>query len=484
MKRWVGLGLCAGLLLSLSLGCASSNKKAKEAQAERRKRTVILTSRDDVRVGKEGAREVASQIGTLDDPALEAYVSSIGQKLVKALPVRSFAYHFAIVDQMEPNAFALPGGYIFVSRGLLALANNEDELACVLGHEIIHAARRHAAKQQVVESYHRRLSLPSSRARTMAAYSRDMEREADELGQRLAAAAGYDPMGMATFMRRLDQRERILIGAPRNPTFYDSHPGTRERATANAVRSRELRWTRDPSFGDPRKRLLDHTDGMIIGDRPETGVFDGQLFLHPVLDFEIKFPRGWQVQNSQSAVGARSPRQDAVVFLTSDMPEGDLEELAEDFLLELQDETPVTVTERKRVRLGAIPALRYAISGGRGGRRFNGYITFFPYAKSTWRLVGIQPLAAGNHYLPQILLTARTFRPLTAAHRRLIHADHMRVALTRSGEDLVRLGARTGNEWDPTMTGLINGLLGDEVFEGGELMKILRREAAAALPTD
>ncbi|MEM9176992.1 MAG: M48 family metalloprotease, partial [Myxococcota bacterium] len=414
------LGLALVALMIGEIGCASSgprDRAAADERAKERRRTVIMTTQDNVRVGREAAEQVAAQIGTLDDPELVAYVERIGKKLLRGLPRRDFAYRFAIVDQMEPNAFALPGGYIFVSRGLLALVNDEDELACVLGHEIIHAARRHSQQQQAVAASLPRLSLPGSRAKTLAAYGRDMEREADALGQRLAAAAGYDPMGMSTFMRRLDQRERLLIGAPRNPTFFDTHPGTRERARVNAMRSRELRWSRDPALGDTRKRLLDRIDGMVIGDRPETGIFLDDYFLHPALDFQIRFPPGWSTQNTARAVGAQSPRQDAVVFLTGDLPEGDLVEVADGFVAELAEDVAVDVREKKNVRLGKIEAVRYALEAGPAGRRVEAFVTFFPFAESTWRIVGASPVAAGNRYAPPILLSTRSFGPLDPARR-------------------------------------------------------------------
>ena len=298
-NRLIRVLLCGALLTSLvilgGVGCASSGKK-------RPKRTVLLTSADDVRAGAEAAKQVEASIGLLDNPELTAYVEGIGKKLLRGLPRRDFAYSFAIVDQMEPNAFALPGGHVYVSRGLLALVNDEDELACVMGHEIVHVAKRHSAQQQAVARY-QGFSLPRSRAATLAAYGRDMEREADSLGQRLCAAAGYNPMGMSTFMRSLDERDRLLIGRPRAPTFADTHPGSRERAAANSMRASELRWTRDPRLGDVKVRYLNRIDKMLIGDRPETGLFVGQLFLHPVLDFEMDFPKGWRLQNSSRAVG-------------------------------------------------------------------------------------------------------------------------------------------------------------------------------------
>jgi len=482
---WTRIAILVAVVSSLlvSAGCASKTPKERDEQAERRKRTVILTSKDDVRVGQEAAKQVSAEIGTLDDPELVAYVEGIGKKLLRALPHRDFAYRFKIVDQMEPNAFALPGGHIFVSRGLLALVNSEDELACVLGHEIIHAARRHSARQQAVARSLPGFVLPRSRAQTLAAYGRDMEREADELGQRLAAAVGYDPMGMATFMRRLDQRERLLIGAPRNPTFFDTHPGTRERASANMIRSRELRWSRAADFGDPRERHLDQIDGMIIGDRPETGVFDEDYFYHPALDFEIRFPKGWRMQNSASTVGAQSPRGDAAVFLTADLPAGDLVEVAEGWIEEQREGTRIDVQEKKRVKLGAVDGIRYKLVGSSGGFSVDAFVTFFPFADATWRFVGLNVSQAGSRYLPQILLTTRSFRPLSEEHRASIRSDRLRIVLAHAGENLAQLGDRTDNAWPPAVTGLINGHLGNEIFEGGEWMKILRRETPERLPT-
>ncbi len=459
------------LVVGVSLACAGSSKKSK-----RPKRTILLTTADDVRAGQEAAESVEAEIGLLDDPELVAYVQGIGKKLLRGLPRRDFAYRFSIVDQMEPNAFALPGGHIFISRGLMALVNSEDELACVIGHEIVHAARRHSAQQQAIVRYQKAFAPRFSRSRTLAAYGRDMEREADALGQKLAAAAGYDPMGMSTFMRRLDQRERLLIGAPRQPTFFDTHPGSRERAIATAMRSRELRWTRDPDLGDTRVRLLDRIDGMIIGDRPETGIFVDELFMHPDLDFEIRFPKGWRTQNSGRMVGATAPRGEAMIYLTADMPLGDLVELADEFALKASEEFGVRVTEKKKVRIGSIQAIRYGFEGGGIGRSIVARVTFFPFADSTWRIVGAAPAAAANRYLGQILLAARSFRPISDRSRSQIRVKRLHVVLVRPGEDVVQLGERTGNAWTPTETALMNGMLGNEVFEGGELMKILRSE--------
>jgi predicted Zn-dependent protease len=314
-----------------------------------------------------------------------------------------------------------------------------------------------------------------TRAATLASYSRDMEREADALGQRLCAAAGYDPMAMATFMRSLDQRERLLIGSPRAPTFLDTHPGSRERASEDSIRASELRWTRDASLGNVRARYLDHIDGMVIGDRTETGIFVGELFLHPALDFEMTFPKGWILQNSSQAVGALAPRREATVYLTGDLPAGDLVEVADEFAKKAEQESGVKLTEKKHVRIGRIEGVRYGFEGG-VGFPLSAKVTFFPFADSTWRMVGVAPLAAADRYFGPILLSMRSFRPITEEHRALIHVERLRVVLARDGEDVVELSARTGNTLNAASTALLNGMLGNEVLRGGQLVKIIRVE--------
>ena len=155
---------------------------------------MLVTSVDDERAGQQASASVKAQIGVLENSPLSAYVDRVGRKVLRGMPRRAFGFEFNVVDQMEPNAFALPGGYIFISRGLLALANSEDELACVIGHEIIHSAHRHAAQQQALSETRSELSpCPGTRAGKVAGYSRDMEREADKDGQKLCAAVGLRP---------------------------------------------------------------------------------------------------------------------------------------------------------------------------------------------------------------------------------------------------------------------------------------------------
>jgi predicted Zn-dependent protease len=462
------LGVCAFAAKS------SAEDEDEEKEKKKKKEVILSTEYHDSKVGAEVAEAVEVQMGLIKDPKLDAYVSGIGRKLLRGMPRNSFRFKFSVVDQVEPNAFALPGGYIYISRGLLTLANDEDELANVIGHEITHAAHRHAAAQQELRGRMIPILSGWKGAMDLAAYGRDMERDADRGGQILAAAAGYDPMGMSTFLRNMGQVERLTRGASRSPSFFDTHPGATERAAVNAARVHELRWRRDPSLGDPRAALLRVIDGIAVAQRPEAGVFQGDIFLHPDLDFRLRFPPGWRTQNTNQAVGATTPRGDAMVYLMADQPEGEPREMAEAFVERTNKEISgeLDIQESKRVMVGRLEAWRMLLqSAGRSGNILAN-VTFIPYHGATWRITGASPAGRASRYLGRTLATARSFRPLTPAERASIQSQRLRVVEARSGESLEALTRRTRNAWDVSRTAVYNGIFSNHRFKGGELVKI------------
>ena len=459
MRRLAIFG-CAAVALGVACAGGGSSRSGKV--------TVLATESDEAHAGQQGAAEVAAQMGLLGDPALDAYVGEIGRKLLRGLPYRGFDYQFRVVDQVEPNAFALPGGYIFVSRGLLLLANDEDELACVIGHEITHVARHHAAAQQGQGPV-----LSPWGAAMNSAYDRGMERTADQGGQILCAAAGYDPSALSRFLTTLLQSERLRAGYSRAPGFFDSHPGSQERAAEAAVRASELRWKRDPALGDPRAALLRRLEGVAVGQRPETGVFEGSRFLHPALGFQIRFPTGWITSNTNLAVGASSPRRDGVVYLTGEPPTATGQEAAEAWLARAkQEKQRIEVQQSGPVKVGYMDAWRLRVVTSSGGSSITSYLTFIPYGPSTFRITGAAPTMRADDTLGSTLSTARSFAPLSDEDRRGIRSTRLHVVSARAGEDLVALGQRTGNAWDPTTTAVYNGIFSDHRFQGGELVKI------------
>jgi predicted Zn-dependent protease len=438
------------------------------APAVRADRTVLLDSTyDDKAVGDKAAKGVDAQIGLLGDAALDAYIQGIGDKLLRAIPNRPFSYQFKVVDQTAPNAFALPGGHIYVSRGLLALANDEDELACVIGHEIGHVVKRHAAAQQEASA-----TSPSPlmngmlRAGQLAAFSRDLERSADHDGQILCAAAGYDPRGLARFLESLMNWEKVETGNVREASFFDSHPLSSERSTVARVDASQLRWTRDPKLGDPRAALLAHITGLPIGQRPEAGMFLGDVFVHPGLGFKMRFPRGWAKQNNPQMVGAQSPRGNAIVYLAADVPPGEPRKVAEDW-----------AEQNVKGKAEIDDAAAFAVNGMQGwrldvtGRGMRAIIAFIPFAKSVFRMMGA---AQEQKDLDMTVVTARSFRELSDQDRAALRETRLAVETAQPGEDFAALTSRTKNTWGSYQTALFNGMPPSQRFAGGETIKIAR----------
>lgn len=468
--------LCA--LVCLSASCGGS-------KPPQQKTTVLSTEYQDRDVGEDAAASVRAQMGILDDPALSGYVKELGRRLVRHAPRRAFEYQFDIIDQAEPNAFALPGGQIFISRGLLTLANTEDELAGVMGHEIIHAANRHASAQQEMQRRQNPLSMPYIKMGRIAAYGRENERDADNGGQIIAARAGFDPMGLSTFLESLGQVERLQIGHSRLPGFFDTHPGTIERAATTAAHARELGVgsMRPERVRTPEKRAayVPRIDGLALGVRPSEGVFRGSTFLHADMNFHLRFPNGWRLSNTHKAVGAQSPKLDAVIFLEVDGPGDDPQAAAERFVAQRGEQMKLEVKKAGPVKLGEIDGYRIEAEAFTG-TNVTAMITFVPYSGVMFRLVGAAPRLAAQRYLGRFRNAARTFGPLTDEERASIHGIHASVVTAGPGEDLPTLAGRVGNVWNPSQTGVLNGYPSDVRFEGGEIVKIARSVPYAPQP--
>ncbi|MEE8473800.1 MAG: M48 family metalloprotease [Myxococcota bacterium] len=470
--RYLRLAVCLGVCAGLAIAC-----KGTQPEPTERKRTVVLSTEfHDERAGTEASKEVQEQIGLVNSPELVKYVQGIGKRLVRYAPRRSFDYHFSVVNQFEPNAFALPGGYVYLTRGLLALINSEDELANVLGHEIAHSANRHAAAQQEFARRQNPFTLPWVRMSNLASYGRDQERAADQGGQTMAAKAGYDPAGMVTFLSRLGGVERLVSGISRVPSLASTHPGTIERVADCAARARAIPWRRDPSVETGLAAYLARVEGIALGVNPAEGVFEGDRFLHPDLDFHIQFPHGWRPQNSHVAVGAISPRGDAVIFLKGHGVARDAKLAAEEFVQAHEKEYGLRVTRAQHVQLRAANAYRVGVEAVLGGQSLAAEMTFIPYKGSMYRVTGVAPARVADQFLGRARNTVRSFRPLTPDERNSIRQLSLRVVKALPDEDLVALGLRTGNGWGPQRTAVLNGISSNTRFQGGELLKIAHSE--------
>ncbi len=438
-------------------------------------RLAFETTEDNLRAGRQGEEFDEARQALLGDEALDTYLSSVGRRVLEAIRTPRFRYSFRVVEEAQPNAFALPDGSVFVTRGLLVLMNDEDELACLLGHEIAHVEQRHTARHQPSSLPVSPLLGPWRRAAERAPYTQVMEEKADVLGQQLCAAAGHDPMGLSNLLRSLLQVERIQFGISRQPSFLATHPGLQNRATLNAARASKMTWRRDPRIGDPRAALLQRTEGIDVGQRPQSGVFIGNRFFDPVLGYQITFPDGWERSANNRVVGARSPGTGAVVFLVADRPAGDPKTRGEEWLARLTGDE-IQVERSQGLFVGRMPAWRLELTTGGRINRTTGSATFVSHAGRTFRLIAVAPSRAARTELGRAMTAVRSFRPLAVENRSLIRARRLRVVTAEPDESLTDLGARADDTWVPTRRAVMNGLFSNHVFSGGELVKIARSE--------
>jgi predicted Zn-dependent protease len=482
------------LLASLALGLGACATTVNPVTG--RTELTTMSPQQETAIGKQAAAQVEREIGLVPDAQLTGYVDGIGQRLAARSPRQDVTYRFAVADMPEANAFALPGGWIYVSRGLLVLANSEDELANVIAHEIGHVAARHAAQRQTRSTGVGLLSALGTLAAAVvvgpeaaqmvgqlgqvagagliASYSRDQEREADAVGQQIAAAAGWDPAGMATFLETLEREGRLRAGGvARAPTFLDSHPAAGERAVVAHRRAAELGARPGAARTRDRTAFLRRIEGVAVGPDPREGVFEDERFLHPELDFAIDFPRGWQTRNARQAVGAMAPRRDALVVLES---QGAREEPVQAARRWLAANPGAQVVESGAARIGPWPGYQALVRARTQQGEAVLALTWFAHPRGTFRLTGMTSPSAWRAYAPDFDDVARSLRPLSAAERRGITGLRLAVVSARQGETLAQLSGRTGNRWSLDETAVANALPRDARLEPGLLVKV-------ALPT-
>lgn len=456
-------------------------EEKKEEEEKTRPRIILDTEYDDRRVGDEQTEAVRAEMGIVEDPELNRYVQSVAKRLLRYAPPRPFEYEFGIVDQVVPNAFALPGGKIYVSRGLLALVGSEDELAGVLGHEITHAAERHAAARLEISRRINPLVIGWMRMAQIAAYGRDQERDADRGGQILCAKAGYDPGGIATFLRKLDALERYEIGWSRLPFFLATHPTSPERSALASDRASSLEWRREPGISDGRPfGFLSVIDGLVLGEDPAGGLFDGPLFVHPEMRFSIRFPEGWETANTQQAVAAISPAGDAQATLSFAGTGEDVNKVVDEFLEKEAESLRARVGYRREIMLGKLPAVRLEGRGTEqvmtqvGPQEIAVYLqmTFVAHEGAVYRLALTSITGSALKYRGRATAFAMSFRPLDEAGAHSLEVTRLRIARAIENETLQALSERTRNALELGYTGVLNGLFASTELERGRPIKI------------
>ena len=322
--------LLALLLSAVTVSGCTTNRATGEQSF-----TAFMSEQDEKRVGAEEHPKMLEAFGGgYDDRALQQYVDAIGRKLVAQSETPNAHFQFIVLNDDTVNAFALPGGYVYVSRGLVTLCEDEAELAGVIGHEIGHVTARHSA-QRYSSAVATNLGLtavgiigsvfgaPSGVGNLISfgaqaalqSYSRTQEMEADRLGARYMSRAGYDPHALTDFFAKLDRQNGIeaeIAGRPKdNHNILATHPRTADRIN----QARELAETQTPPNAvRQRGAFLAQVDGVLFGKDPKEGFLKGDTFIHPDLGFRFEFPPGFKVANGKTNVVGEDGKGTTIVF--------------------------------------------------------------------------------------------------------------------------------------------------------------------------
>ena len=335
MGRRYFLGGTAALSALTLSGCSTVPASGERAF------TGFSSLEDDIRQGAAAYPQLIQAFGgRYDNRRMQSYVTDLGNRLAASSESPELPWEFTIVNTPITNAFALPGGKIAVTRGLMALAANEAELAGVVAHEIGHVTARHSARQQsrglLAQLGLLAVGIGTGNAELMnslntvangflQSYSRTQEFEADSLGVRYIDRRGYDPEAMATFLaslREQSQLEARMKGLPPGQVdqfnYLSSHPRTVERVRQAIEQAGQL----DGGDQVNRDSYLDAINGMLYGDDPSQGLIDGQTFTHPDLRFSFSVPYRFVLQNSPSAVVAQGPGGASIVLENAEIQQG------------------------------------------------------------------------------------------------------------------------------------------------------------------
>jgi len=304
-----------------------------------KKEISLISEAQELEMGKQADIEIRAEYGVYPDPALESYITANGTALATKSHRPNIPYHFAVLDSPVINAFAAPGGYVYITRGLLALVNSEDELAGVLGHEIGHVTARHSVKRMseqmlvqaglivgsvVSETFAKYAGMAGVGAQLLfLKYSRDDERQSDTLGVEYSRRASYDPGSMIAFFDAM-QKSGDLSGKSTIPGFLSTHPLTEDRiqAVKAQLMPEDARQAHDPDA------YLQKIQNLVYGEDPRQGFVEGSGFYHPDLRFEFKIPAGWKLVNTPVMVQMAPADGNALLVLQAEKSAEDVKAYA------------------------------------------------------------------------------------------------------------------------------------------------------------
>jgi len=454
-----------------------------------RSQFTLMSEQQEVQLGTEMDGEVRREMGLYDDSELQQYVEDVGRRLAAMSHRPDLPWHFAVVDQPAVNAFALPGGYIYLTRGILPFLDSEAEMAGVLGHEIGHVTARHAAAQYTkatstgVGLAVLSILVPEARPYQGLAetafgvlflkYGRDDELQADRLGAEYAAGGGWDPGGVAGMLTTLSRLDEATSGARGVPGWLSTHPDP-----ANRVQEVQPAIAQAQAAHQGRALVEDHDgflrriDGLVYGDDPKDGVVRGGEFLHTALRFGLTFPEGWPVTNMPSQVTAE-PEGGGAVLVLQLVPgaSGSLDSIAAASManagFRLVGGGPTDIGGQ-RAFLGTYRR------PGEGGGDTLAEAAHLAYDGRVYVIAGLAGERTFRDARPAFLETIRSFRAMGAAEAERIRPNRIDLYVVRPGDTWDAIAARAGDGAVRASTlAIMNHYPADQQPRPGERIKVV-----------
>ena len=384
---------------------------------------MLVSQSQEIQMGQEYDQQVIQQIGLYGDSAMQRYVREIGMRMAAASERPNLPWTFRVVDDAAVNAFAVPGGHVYITRGIMAHLNSEAELASVIGHEIGHVTARHTAHQMSQQQLAGLgLAIGAIASPVVAQYaglaqqalgvlflkfSRDDETQADQLGLRYIARQNYEVDQMPRVFTMLE-RQGQAAGGGKLPEWLSTHPDPGNR------RERITQWIAALPAGQQGGNVVNRDayerrlDGMIFGANPRDGYFSGTHFFHPGMRFQMTFPQGWQTANGTSAVQGMSAQKDAAIELA--IGQGNSAEAAARTFLSQQG---IQAGGATRATLNGLPAVSAAFAAATEQGTLRGTILFVEHNGAVFQIAGYAPEQAWAGNQAAVEGALRTFGPLT-----------------------------------------------------------------------
>jgi predicted Zn-dependent protease len=446
---------------------------------------MLLSPADEVAMGQQTDPQVIRTFGQYEDADLARYVTALGKKLGALSHQPNLAYSIKVLDSPVVNAFAVPGGYVYLTRGILAYLNDEAELAGVVAHEIGHIAARHSAQQysraqvaqlglglgtMVSKTFRKYASIAQFGVGMLfLSFSRDDERQADTLGVEYSSKAGYDANHMANLFVSL---ERLNPGEAQGglPGWFSTHPNPPDRIAAVKRDTQEWRAKiQRTQFAVNRDQYLRQIDGIVFGEDPRQGYVEGNIFYHPQLRFQFPVPAGWKVNNTASQVQMFNQEQNAVI-LFSMAPEKTPSAAADAFI----NESKAVVAKSERTQVNGMQAHRIIsdVTTEQGLIRVLSY--FIQKEKTVYVFLGYTGQARFDGYFSVFDQTMGRFKNLTDANKINVKPDRLAVKRTTTQGSLRQALGKFGrpeDKWEALA--IINGMKLDDAVPGNTIIKVV-----------